>query len=159
MNLQLRSETPADLEFLYWLYASTRAHEMALTAWDAAQQESFLRMQFNAQREHYRRYYPGASFQVIEYQARPIGRLYVDRWDKEIRVMDIILLPEYCGQGLGSQILRAVLEEGQRAGKIVTVHVERFNPARRLYQRLGFNLAEDKGVYHLMRWTPSSIQE
>jgi GNAT superfamily N-acetyltransferase len=154
MSLHLRPENQADLEFLYRLYATTRAQEMALTDWNAAQKETFLRMQFLAQREHYLRYYPNASFQVITHEARPIGRLYVDRWEKEIRIMDIILLPEFCGQGLGGGLIRAVLEEGARTGKLVTIHVEQFNPAYRLYQRLGFSLAEDKGVYHLLRWTP-----
>ena len=154
MTIQLRPETQADLDFLYQLYASTREQEMALTSWNAAQKETFLRMQFNAQREHYLRYYPTASFQIIEYQSRPIGRLYVDRWEKEIRLMDIALLPEYCGQGIGSGLIRTILDEGQCTGKTVSVHVEQFNPARRLYMRLGFRLAEDKGVYHLMRWIP-----
>jgi ribosomal protein S18 acetylase RimI-like enzyme len=157
MTTRLRPETQDDLEFSYQLYASTREQEMALTTWNAAQKEVFLRMQFNAQREHYLRYYPTASFQIIEYQSRPIGRMYVDRWEKEIRLMDIALLPDFCGQGLGSRLIQTIMEEGQRTGKAVSVHVEQFNPARRLYQRMGFQLAEDKGVYHLMRWTPAVV--
>ncbi len=152
--MHLRPETSDDLEFLYRLYASTRESEMALVAWDAARKEAFLRMQFSAQREHYLSHYPNASFQVIEIENRPAGRLYVDRWEKEIRVMDIILLPEFRGQGAGSQLLGEILDEGRRTGKIVSVHVEIFNPARRWYQRLGFEVAEDKGVYLLMHWTP-----
>lgn len=154
MNLHLRPETEEDLDFLYQLYASTRQQELAQTGWDSAQKEAFLRMQFTAQRTHYLRYYPQASFQVIEAASQPIGRLYVDRWEHEIRLMDIALLPQFCGQGLGSQLIGALLEEGQRTGKAVSIHVEKFNPARRLYQRLGFVLAEDKGVYSLMRWEP-----
>jgi len=156
-TIYLRPETQADLEFLYQLYASTREQEMALTGWGADQQEAFLRMQFDAQRTHYLRYYPNASFQIIEHQSRPIGRLYVDRWEKEIRIMDIALLPEFCGQGIGSRLIQTILDEGQQSGKVVSIHVEQFNPARRLYLRLGFQLAEDKGVYHLMKWTPKGL--
>lgn len=154
MNVTLRPETQADLECLYRLYASTRESEMALVPWSAAQKEAFLRMQFEAQRVHYTRYYPTASFQVIEVDGRFAGRLYLDRWKSEIRVVDIALLPEFRGQGAGSALLSEILAEGRSSGKAVTIHVEHNNPARRLYERLGFKLAEDKGVYLFMRWSP-----
>lgn len=154
MKTQLRQENEGDLEFLCRLYATIRRAELEMTSWDAAQKEAFVRMQFLAQREHYLRYYPNASFQIIENETQPIGRLYVDRWEHEIRIMDIALLPEYCGQGLGSRLIGEIQEEGRRTGKIVSIHVEKFNPALRLYQRLGFQVAEDKEVYYFMRWIP-----
>jgi len=154
MAITLRPETPQDEEFLFGLYATTRAGEMALLPWDAAQKNDFLRMQFRAQHEHYTLYYPHASYQVIEIEARPVGRLYIDRWEHEIRVMDITLAPEFRGQGIGRGLLGEILEEGKRAGKAVTIHVELYNPARRLYHRLGFEVIENKGIYLLMRWSP-----
>ncbi len=154
MKTQLRQENEGDLEFLCRLYGTIRRAELEMTSWDAAQKEAFVRMQFLAQREHYLRYYPNASFQIIENETQPIGRLYVDRWEHEIRIMDIALLPEYCGQGLGGRLIGEIQEEGRRTGKIVSIHVEKFNPALRLYQRLGFQVAEDKEVYYFMRWIP-----
>ena len=154
MKIQLRQENEGDLEFLCRLYGTIRQRELEMTSWDAAQKEAFVRMQFLAQREHYLRYYPKANFQIIENETQPIGRLYVDRWEHEIRIMDIALLPEYCGQGLGSRLIGEIQEEGRRTGKIVSIHVEKFNPALRLYQRLGFQVAEDKEVYYFMRWIP-----
>lgn len=154
MKIFLRQENEGDLEFLCRLYGTIRRAELEMTSWDEAQKEAFVRMQFLAQREHYLKHYPGASLQVIEDETQPIGRLYVDRWEHEIRIMDIALLPEYCGQGLGSQLITSIQEEGQRTGKDVTIHVEKFNPALRLYKRLGFQIVEDKEVYYFMRWTP-----
>lgn len=159
MHITLRPEEAGDEEFLNHLYATTREAEMTLVPWNEAQKDDFLRMQFRAQREHYQRYYPGASFQVIEIDGKAAGRLYIERWESEIRVMDICLLPKFRGQGVGGQLLGEILEEGQRQGKTVTIHVEQYNPARRLYDRLGFEIIEDKGVYLLMRWTPSAAEK
>ena len=81
----------------------------------------------------------------------PVGRLYVDRWPREVRIVDISLLPEHRGRGLGGALLAAVFAEADAAGKPVSIHVERFNPALRLYTRLGFAFREDKGVYLLLQ--------
>jgi ribosomal protein S18 acetylase RimI-like enzyme len=81
---------------------------------------------------------------------RPAGRLYVGRWPQTIRIVDIALLPEHRGVGVGTRLLGGLLAEADAAGKPVSIHVERFNPAMRLYRRLGFEELEDKGVYVLM---------
>lgn len=87
---------------------------------------------------------------------RPIGRLYVDRRADEIRVVDIALLPEHRRQGIGSALLENILAEAAAAHKPVRIHVEKFNPALRLYQRLGFHQVRDTGVYFLMEWLPEA---
>ena len=84
----------------------------------------------------------------------PVGRLYVARWQDEIRIVDIALLPPYRNTGLGTTILRDLLAEAAVAHKPVRIHVEKFNPALRLYERLGFVPIADKGVYLFMEWTP-----
>ncbi len=152
--ISLRPIAPQDDEFLYRVYASTRQEELAQVNWDAAQKEAFLRMQFEAQAKYYSENYIGAQFQIVLLDDTPVGRLYVARWAKEIRIMDIALLPEYRGRGIGSVLLKDILAEGQAHGVSVTIHVERLNPARHLYDRLGFRLAEDKGIYYLLEWTP-----
>jgi ribosomal protein S18 acetylase RimI-like enzyme len=152
LSLRLRSVTPLDDSFLAGVYASTRAEELAPTGWSDEQKADFCRRQFDAQTAHYSANYPKASFQVIERDGQPIGRLYVARWEKEIRIVDITLLPEFRGTGIGSKLLRELQEEARSAGKSLTIHVERFNPALRLYQRLGFEQVQDKGVYLLLEW-------
>jgi ribosomal protein S18 acetylase RimI-like enzyme len=156
-ELTLRPITTDDLPFLYQVYASTRVEELAQTDWTDEQKAAFLQQQFAAQHHHYQVNYPKAQFQVIEQQGTPIGRLYVVRWPKEIRVIDIALLPEYRGRGIGSDFLRSILADGQRRSLPVTIHVERFNPALRLYERLGFHVLQDKGVYYLMEWSPEHV--
>jgi len=148
----LRPITPGDDSFLAGLYASTRAEELSVTNWSDEEKAVFCRRQFDAQSAHYVENYPGASLQVIERAGELIGRLYVARWEREIRIMDIALLPARRGTGIGTQLLRELQDEARAAGKTLSIHVERFNPALRLYERLGFQMAEDKGVYLLMSW-------
>ena len=152
--LSLRPISPDDREFLYRVYASTRTEELALTDWNDAQKEAFLRMQFNAQDAYYTQHYPGARFQVIEQDGQPVGRLYIDQWPGEVRIVDITLLPEWRNHGLGSRLLRDIIGQAERAGLPLTIHVEMYNPALRLYQRLGFEPAGKHGVYYLMRRNP-----
>jgi ribosomal protein S18 acetylase RimI-like enzyme len=145
-----------DLEFLYRLYASTRAEEMARVPWPEAEKERFLRFQFDAQHTYYQEQFTEAAFDLVLVDGEPAGRLYVDRREEEIRLIDIALMPEHRGQGIGGRLMRDLLAEAEGAGKPVRIHVERENPAMRLYVRLGFRRVEDQGVYHLMEWSPGS---
>jgi ribosomal protein S18 acetylase RimI-like enzyme len=151
-SLRLRAITPADESFLARVYASSRAEELAITGWPEELKADFCRRQFDAQSAYYAANYPEASFQIIERDGWPIGRLYVAPWEKEVRIVDITLLPEFRGSGLGTKLLRDLQDEARSAGKSLSIHVERFNRALSLYQRLGFKQVEDKGVYLLMEW-------
>ena len=152
-GLGFRPITDADLPFLTRLYGATRAQELAPLSWTPAQKAAFIDMQFRAQHAHYRQHYPTAEFLAILRADEPAGRLYLDRWAREHRVVDIALMPEHCGQGLGTALMGDILDEAAAAGKCVTIHVEKNNPAKRLYRRLGFAAVEDKGIYDMMRWT------
>ena len=153
---KLRLETPADLEFLFPLYASTREEELAQVPWKAAEKEVFLRSQFHLQTKHFRTHYPDSSFQIIELDGRPIGRLYVDRDGPAIHVIDIALMPEIRGKGIGTAFLKAILAEAAEQHRAVTLYVEKFNRAQDLYARLGFRRMEDEGVYWKLEWLPDS---
>ena len=146
-----------DLEFLLRLYATTRAEEMAMvTDWTDEQKEWFIRMQFQAQHAWYQEHYGDAQFDLILMDGAPAGRLYVHRREKEIRLVDISLAPELRGRGIGESLLRELMAEAEAAGKPLTIHVEKYNPAMRLYLRLGFKPIEDRGPYDLMEWKPAS---
>lgn len=147
---------PDDEEFLYRVYASTREEELRPVPWTEDEKAAFLRQQFHAQHVFYQEQYGGARFEVILLDDEPIGRLYVDRRDDEIRIVDIALGPAHRGRGIGGGIVRGLLAEAAVADKPVRIHVERLNPARRLYERLGFVEIADKGVYALMEWRPGS---
>ncbi|MCK6624308.1 MAG: GNAT family N-acetyltransferase [Anaerolineae bacterium] len=154
--LTFRPIGPDDESFLYEVYASTRAEEMALVDWTEDQKKAFLRMQFNAQHQYYQDVYAGANFQIILLNGQPIGRLYLARWSHEIRIIDIALLSQFRNSGIGTALLKDLLAEAAQAGQAVTIHVEKFNQALRLYERLGFVKTLDKGVYFFLKWTPSS---
>src|SRR4051812_15524272 len=153
-GLSFRDAVDADLPFLARVYASTRTEELALTAWSDAEKAVFLEHQFNGQHAHYRKYYPNADWLVALRGDEAIGRLYLERWPSEHRIIDIAFLPEHRGQGFGEAVLRDLMDEAAACGKAVSIHVEKQNPAMRLYRRLGFVSIEDKGVHDLMRWTP-----
>jgi GNAT superfamily N-acetyltransferase len=114
-------------------------------------------MQFEAQHRFYQEQYPDASFQIILADDSPIGRLYVDRGPQAFCIVDIALLPEHRGAGIGSAIMSELLAEAGRAQKPVRIHVERFNPALRLYARLGFVVIGDTGVYLHMERVPAPL--
>jgi ribosomal protein S18 acetylase RimI-like enzyme len=155
----LRAVATGDEEILYRIYASTRTEELAPVPWTEAQKEAFLRMQFQAQSQDYAANYPDAAFLVILVDGAPAGRLYLDRRQNELLIVDIALLPEHRGNGVGGTILRDLLAEAAAAGKPVRIHVEHLNPALRLYERLGFRRIGDGGIYLLMEWTAGTSSD
>lgn len=154
----LRPAADSDYGFMRDLYGSTRAEELKQFPFDDAQREAFVDQQFAAQFEHYRIHYPTCERNIVEKDGVPIGRLWIDEWRDQIRLVDIALMPEVRGSGIGSRLLHQVLARGERAGKPVTIHVELYNPALRLYKRLGFEQVDTNGVYLLMRWTPPQVK-
>jgi ribosomal protein S18 acetylase RimI-like enzyme len=156
MRIALRPVQDGDEPFLHRVYAGTRAEELAVVPWSPEQKAAFVAQQFAAQTFHYAQHYPGMSADVILVDDVPAGRLLVDRRDDAILIVDISLLPEQRGRGVGSALLREVLDEATAAGKRVVIHVERFNRALRLYERLGFRAAGDHGVYLRMEREPAS---
>lgn len=150
----LRPATPADYFFMRQLYGSTREEEMKHFPFDEFQKKEFLDQQFAAQYQHYQLHYPTCERNIIELDGKPIGRLWIDEWRDQIRLVDITLAPEARGSGVGTMLLHEVLARGRNAGKPVTIHVEAYNPALRLYERLGFVKVDTNGVYYLMKWTP-----
>jgi ribosomal protein S18 acetylase RimI-like enzyme len=143
-------ENQEDVGFLFKVYASTRAEEMAMSGWNEKEIENFLHMQFNLQHTQYRQNYKNAAFDIIFYQEKPVGRLYVDRRADDIRIVDIALLPEYRRQGIGSKIMKELIGEADEKKVKLSLHVEHFNPAMALYERLGFEKKGDTGVYFFM---------
>lgn len=111
-------------------------------------------MQFDAQHRFYQEQFPDADYQVIERGGESIGRVYAHRRDHEIRLIDIALVPAHRGGGLGRSLLEDLQEEAGEKGVPLRIHVEKNNPAMRLYIRLGFRSIEDQGVYDLMEWSP-----
>jgi ribosomal protein S18 acetylase RimI-like enzyme len=155
-GVSLREIRSDDLAFLSALYAQSRATEMALVDWPEQAKRDFLQQQFDLQHAYYQANYLGADFLVIELDGDRAGRIYVQRSPGDIRVMDIALLPQLRGRGIGSALLAELIEESERSGASITLHVEADNPAVRLYRRLGFEHLEDRGVYQFYGRRPAN---
>lgn len=153
-QLGLREEADADTPFLCALYAATRREELAPVPWPDEAKLAFLAEQFQLQRDHYRKNYGGAEFLVVEADGERIGRIYLRATAGEIRLMDIALIDARRGQGLGAALVTALCEIAREDAREITLHVETNNPALRLYDRLGFRLIEERGVYLFLGWTP-----
>lgn len=159
-HITLRPIAPDDEALLATIYASTRAEEMAMvTHWTEEQKQAFLAHQFHAQHSYYQQVYPNAQYSIILSDGIPAGRIYVEREiiERNIRVIDITLLPEFRGQGIGEYLFTQLQNEARQSGKILSIHVEQNNRARHLYERLGFKvIKETHGIYLLMEWNPES---
>ncbi len=153
--VSLRPIRLEDEEFLLQVYASTRAHEMALVPWDAAQKEAFLRQQFTLQHRFYIEQFPHASFEIILLGDQPVGRLYVDRGKDDILIIDIAVLPQF-QSGIGAALIRDINAEADRNGKVVTGTVERCNRAMLLFRRLGYEATEENELFLSVRRRPRS---
>jgi ribosomal protein S18 acetylase RimI-like enzyme len=149
----LRAETDTDIQFLLGLYASTREEELAAVPWSDEQKRAFVSQQFHAQRTHYRKYFADCAFDVIAQRGEPAGRLYLQARQTQLHIIDITLLPDWRRRGIGGTIVRALQDAGRACGKGVGIMVEKFNPALRLYERLGFVPIADHGIYLEMEWT------
>jgi len=155
-GISFRPIVDADHAFLRDLYASVRAAELEPVPWPVEAKRAFLDEQFGLQHQHYLKNYPGADLLLIEMAAQPIGREYVYRTPAEIRLMDIALIAAERGHGIGTALLAELMDEARATRRELTLHVEPDNPAQRLYQRLGFRVLEQRGVYDFLGWTPQT---
>jgi ribosomal protein S18 acetylase RimI-like enzyme len=150
-SVTLRPSTAGDQDFLFAVYASTREEELSLSGWDDNQKRAFIEMQFHAQSQQYSSCYPQADSSVVLLDDHPVGRLLVDRSGADITLVDIALLPECRNRGIGTSLLQLLLDEATSAQKNIALHVLRWSPAVRLYERSGFTAFSDDGVYLEMK--------
>lgn len=154
-DVSLRPVTDADQEFLIGVYAGTRAAELAQVDWDDSQKEAFIRWQYEMQKQEYDARYPDARYDVILVDGVPAGRVWVGADDTQIRLLDIAVIPEFQNRGVGTHLLRQLMEEATRDNKPLRHMVFVLNEnAFRFYERLGFKTIEDVGGYKHMEWLP-----
>lgn len=163
-GISLRLALPEDVPVLTEIYASTREEELRQVPWSAEQKKAFTDWQSARQEEHYALHYPNAERLLIrrlpsaavegEGQAA-IGRIYVETTRLEVRLMDITLLRACRSLGIGTRLMNELLRFADALQRPVTLHVEPFNPAKRMYERMGFEVSETRGLYEFMiRATP-----
>jgi GNAT superfamily N-acetyltransferase len=144
------SRIPDDSDFLLSLYASTRRSELASLGWSEAAQDTFIRMQFDAQTRFYRESFPNARDCVICVDGERAGRLIVNRSQAEMVIVDIALLPSFRRRGLGGDLVGALLAEADAEGLRVSLHVLPGSAARRFWERAGFVTCDGNGAYLAM---------
>ena len=157
MTLVVRAETAADVDFSASLYALTREAELSAVDWPDEVKQAFCRQQFDAQHAHYRQHYRTAHLLIIERHSQPVGRVYFEQTAKELRLMEITLLTAARNLGIGGAIGSVLMHHAHAAGVPMGLHVEPFNPARRLYERQGFREIETRGLYLYMASAPPDM--
>lgn len=158
LSVSLRPVSEADEDFLFEVYASTRADEMALVDWNEQQKKAFLQMQSDAQRRSYEEEFSGAEYDIILLGERPVGRFWVHRTPDEIHLLDIALLPEYQNRGIGSVLLGRLIDESEETGKVLRHTVFKLNTeAFRFYERLGFSATKEIHMYVYMERLPAGF--
>lgn len=148
LALSRRSAADNDRDFLYALFRVSLPPNNGFDTLPATERETLLRMQFEARERQYRTTYPLADFDLLLIDDEPVGNLYVDRGSDEYVLIDISVLPQYQGQGIGSHVVGELLEEAGRLALPVRAHVQKNNRAWGLWKRLGFELSGDDGVYY-----------
>jgi len=148
-----------DESFLSQVFAATRGAQFSALGWPEAQLNAFLQLQFSIQQRSYAMQFPEADCRIIRYDDRPVGRVIVYRSDSEVRLVDIAVLPAYQSRGIGVEVIRSLQAEATREGKPLTLQVLKGNPARRLYDRLGFVETGENGTHHAMEWRNRLIKE
>jgi len=156
-SVTLRPAAADDESFLRDLFASTREAEFGFL--DESQREVLVAMQFNLQQRQYEAGYPDAEHSIILLAEGPIGRLFIDEGAREITLVDIALLPDYRSLGIGTCLIKQLLDRATTAKKPVRLHVLKSNPAQGLYERLGFSKVGDDGMYLEMLRQPGGASE
>jgi len=154
-HVRLRPVTERDLSFLFDVVSSSVREQFKLMGGDVRMMEPLLRIQFESQTREYKERFPEAVHYIITLNDLDAGRIYLNRSPEEIRILDLTLLPEYRGKGLGAFVLKVFEEEAARTGLPIRIYVEDGNRSLRLFDRLGYRFHSKLGeVHNLLEWIP-----
>jgi len=152
-RIELRPVTPDDVDFLYRVYASTRQQEVAAFGWSESAEKAFLKMQFEARQAAYKMQFPGASQEIVLYNAEPVGQMIVDHRPEALLLVDISILRKFRGMGIGSQLIGILKGEADANDIPLRLHVDRTNfSAFEWYKKLGFQPTAETDLMYEMEW-------
>ncbi len=155
-NLSVRLVQPEDEPYIFELFASVRGEGLAEAGMTAEQRQQFLDFQYKAMHNTYADNYPEGIHNVILRKKKPIGRIYTNETDTEIRILDVIIHPKKRNHGFGSEIMQAMIAECDRTNKILRFYVWTNNAAgQRFYKRHGCEFIRDDGGYLLFEKQPT----
>jgi GNAT superfamily N-acetyltransferase len=142
-RVELVPATEADFEAVYAITMATMLAYVEATwgAWSENEHRTRIRESFDP-----------ATHRMIHIDGERAGVLAVEEHTDRLQLVKVFLLAPYQGRGIGSTIVRQVMERGRSLGKPVCLRVLRVNPAQRLYRRLGFVVTEETPERLFMRW-------
>lgn len=150
--VELQDVSPHDEAFLFEVYASTRRDELMMTGWGREEQDVFLRMQYELQKQSYALTHNDAIHKLLLLDGVRVGRLMTAETEDALLLIDISLLEAYRGQGIGTELLRGLQKKAAEHDKVLRLHVLQNNPAARWYERLGFRKTGDSFPYSALEW-------
>ena len=140
-HIDLQQAKAEHYDFALHLYLLTmRPYMQELIVWDEQEQRASFAAQWK--REEVR---------IISVDGKDVGWLQVAELPAEIRLQKFFVSPQYQRSGIGSEVLRNLLATWRSTGKKIVLKVLKNNPARRLYERLGFSVVAEAGVTFRMR--------
>lgn len=150
--IELRPATPDDSAFLFSVYRSSRLDDLTNLNWTSEQIENFLAKQYEAQERFFKTDYPHAEELVVLRAGAPVGQMMIERGEREIRMVDLALLPEHRNAGIGSHLIGGLMAEAEKAGTVFRAQVMRSNAAVGLFERLGFLRTGETGSHYQLEW-------
>jgi ribosomal protein S18 acetylase RimI-like enzyme len=152
-KLSLRPAQMGDDEFLFQLFVERNTARFAPLGWSDTQLRSMLQMQYRARVAGYAQQFANLErFVICIADQQPIGEVLLYRTNQEMRIVDICISDEYREQGIGTQVLSELQREAATTGSAITLSVDHENPARKLYERLGFFETGCNALQAEMRW-------
>lgn len=123
------------------------------------QRLQLLSSQFDLQDLHYRTHFPMTDRRIVTVQGQPVGRLYIMRGDPMWTLVDLSILPEVMGQGIGSQLIDLMLSEADAARRPISLHCAMNNPVFELYKAKGFvEVRQESADWVMERWPHSAAR-
>ena len=151
-SIGLRPALPDDDPFLFEVYASSRGDDLVTMGWEPEPIRAFLETQYSAHKVFTKNDYPHTDDSIIMLGDERIGRIVVLRSDREIRLVDIALLPQYRNAGLGTHLVRELMTEAAKLGLPFRLQLIRSNPAVALFEQLGLVRTGETGSHYQMEW-------
>lgn len=143
-----------DTGFIFEVFRSNYEHMLPYLPLEEDQLEAFLYQQFQAQSADYRTRFPGASHWLIRANRQLVGRIYIDRREAEIRILDITIHPRFRNQGIGTYVLIELIQESIERQKPIRIMIEHHNRSIQLFERLGFSIVENDGMFFVLEKQP-----
>ena len=143
---------PEDEPFLIELYYTSR-EDLHLAPIDEAQKKSISLMQYMAQKQHYDKNFPQAGNDIILYDGKAVGRLWIARFEKEIVGVEFIIMPACRNHKIGTKLLRDLFAEAVATDRDFNFYVLKMNlKAQRLYKRLNCDYIGETPTHFKMQW-------